>query len=96
MRRCYLTAYDIREPKRLRKVHKLMKGYGEAWQYSIFFCVLKDIDRVRMQSDLKELINQDEDQVLIIDLGQDETVARNAATVIGLQLPPQETGVLVI
>jgi len=27
-----------------------MKGHGEHWQYSVFFCVLKEIDRVRMQA----------------------------------------------
>jgi len=96
MRRCYLAAYDICDPKRLRKVHKLMKGYGEKWQYSIFFCVLKDIDFVRLKSDVRELIKNDEDQVLIIDLGPDESAARSAATVIGLGLPDQETGVMVI
>ena len=32
MRRCYLVCYDIRDPKRLRRVHKTMKGYGESWQ----------------------------------------------------------------
>ncbi len=53
MRRCYLVCYDIRHPKRLRRVFAVMKGYGEHWQFSIFFCVLKDIDRVRLQSDLE-------------------------------------------
>lgn len=96
MRRCYLTAYDVSDPKRLRKVHKLMKGYGESWQYSVFFCLLKDIDFKRLLSDIKELINQDEDRVFIIDLGPDETNARSTVTVIGLQLPPQESGVMVI
>ena len=27
MRRCYLVCYDIREPKRLRRIHKFMKAY---------------------------------------------------------------------
>ena len=40
MRRCYLVCYDIRDPKRLRRVNKVIKGYGESWQYSVFFCVL--------------------------------------------------------
>ena len=57
MRRCYLVCYDIRDAKRLRRVHKLMKGYGEPWQYSVFFCVLKEIDRVRMQSKLETEMN---------------------------------------
>lgn len=96
MRRCYLVCYDIREPKRLRRVHKLLKGYGEPWQFSIFFCVLKDIDRVRLQTDLEEQMNQKEDQAMILDLGSDEKEAREAATVIGLPLPKQDSGIVVI
>jgi CRISPR-associated protein Cas2 len=96
MRRCYLVCYDIRDPKRLRRVNKTLKGYGEAWQFSIFFCVLKDIDRVRLQSDLEEQVNHKEDQAMILDLGPDEKEAREAATVIGQPLPRQESGIIVI
>ena len=96
MRRCYLVCYDIRHKKRLRRVHKVMKGYGESWQYSIFFCVLRDIDRVRMQSDLEAEMNLKEDQVVIVDLGADEESAREAATVLGPSLPEQEGGMMVI
>ncbi len=96
MRRCYLVCYDIREPKRLRHVHKVMKGYGEPWQYSVFFCVLRDIDRVRMQSDLENEMNLKEDQALILVLGEDETASRQAATTIGQYLPKQNGGTVVI
>jgi len=96
MRRCYLVCYDIRDPKRLRRVHKVLKGYGEAWQYSVFFCVLKDIDRVRLQNDLEEQMNQKEDQAMILDLGPNEKVARKAATVIGKPLPEQDGRIVVI
>lgn len=96
MRRCYLVCYDIRDPKRLRRVHKTLKGYGEAWQFSIFFCTLKDIDRVRLQNDLEEQMNQKEDQAMILDLGPNEKEARAAATVIGQPLPEQESGFIVV
>ncbi len=96
MRRCYLVCYDIRDPKRLRRVHKVLKGYGEAWQFSIFFCVLKDIDRVRLQTDLEEQMNQKEDQVLILNLGPNEKAARESAKVIGQPLPEQKSGIVVI
>lgn len=96
MRRCYLVCYDIREPKRLRHVHKVMKGYGEPWQYSVFFCVLRDIDRVRMQSDLENEMNLKEDQALILELGEDETASRQAATTIGQSLPKQNGRTVVI
>jgi CRISPR-associated protein Cas2 len=96
MRRCYIVAYDIRNPKRWRQVFKIMKGHGEHWQYSVFFCVLKEIDRVRMQSRLEEQMNLKEDQCVIIDLGPNEEEARNAATVLGPSLPQGESGVVVI
>lgn len=96
MRRCYLVCYDIRDPKRLRRVHKVLKGYGEAWQFSVFFCVLKDIDRVRLQTDLEEQMNQKEDQAMILDLGPNEKDAREAATVIGQPLPEQDNGIVVV
>lgn len=83
MRRSYVVCYDIREAKRLRRVFRVMKGYGEHWQYSVFFCTLKEIDRVRLQSDLESEMNLKEDQAMIIDMGSNEGAAREAATVIG-------------
>lgn len=96
MRRCYLVCYDIRDPKRLRRTHKTMKAYGEAWQYSVFYCTLKPIDRVRMENALREVVNLKVDQVLIVDLGSNADSAREAATTLGLGLPEQESGVVVI
>ncbi len=96
MRRCYLVCYDIRDPKRLRRVHKTMKGYGESWQYSVFFCVLKDIDRVRMQTDLEVHMNLRDDQALIIDMGADEEASREATTTVGQALPDLKMGVVVV
>ncbi len=96
MRRCYLVCYDIRDPKRLRRTHKLMKAYGEAWQYSVFYCTLKPIDRVRLENALREVVNLKVDQVLIVDLGANEETARESATVLGSSLPEQECGVVVI
>ena len=96
MRRCYLVCYDIREPRRLRRVHKVMKGYGEAWQFSVFFCVLKAIDLVRLQADLKKEMNLKQDQAMIVDLGNEEEEARNEVITIGQRLPEQEERVVVI
>lgn len=96
MRRCYLVCYDIRDPQRLRRVHKTMKGYGESWQYSVFFCVLKDLDRVRMQSDLEAIMNLRDDQALIIDMGPDEGSSRDAISTLGPSLPRQAVGVVVV
>lgn len=83
MRRSYLVCYDIRDPKRLRRVHKLLKAYGESWQYSVFYCTLKPIDRVRLEAALRDIMNLKQDQALLLDLGANETAARSAATILG-------------
>jgi CRISPR-associated protein Cas2 len=96
MRRCYLVCYDVRDDKRLRRIHRLMKAYGEPWQYSVFYCTLKSIDRVRLENAARAELNLKEDQLLIVDLGANEAAAREAATVLGPALPEQESGVVVI
>lgn len=96
MRRSYLVCYDICAPKRWRKVFKLMKGYGEHWQYSVFFCTLREIDRVRMQSALEDAMNLKEDQALILDLGGDEAAAREAAVTIGVALPEGDERTVIV
>lgn len=96
MQRCFLVCYDIREPKRLYRIHKVMKGYGEPWQYSVFFCRLKEIDRLRMESDLIEEINQKEDRVFIIDLGPNEKAVRQATKVLGQALPEESGDIIII
>ncbi len=96
MRRCYLVCYDISDAKRWRRIFRAMKGYGEHWQYSVFFCVLKEIDRVRMQSELEAELNLKVDQCIIIDLGADEETAREAVAVLGESLPKAQAGVVVV
>ncbi|MGI8980462.1 MAG: CRISPR-associated endonuclease Cas2 [Pirellulaceae bacterium] len=96
MRRCFLICYDVCDDKRLRKVFKICKGYGEHWQYSIFFAVLRPIDRVRLQSELEDVLNLAADQVLILDLGENEDAARAAACVLGQPLKGAMQGMVVV
>ena len=69
MRNVYLVAYDICDSKRLRRVYKAMRGYGDHLQFSVFRCELSDRERAEMISELGGLIAHDEDQVLVIDIG---------------------------
>jgi CRISPR-associated protein Cas2 len=69
MRNVYLVAYDICNDKRLRRVYKAMRGYGDHLQFSVFRCELADRERAEMIAELSQLIDHDEDQVLIIDIG---------------------------
>jgi len=36
--RHYLVAYDVRQPRRLRRVHRVLKARGLPVQYSVFLC----------------------------------------------------------
>ncbi len=96
MRRAYLVCYDVRKPARLRRVHKVVKGYGEPWQYSVFFCCLKAIDRARLQAALEAELNLHEDTCIILDLGGDEESAREAVVTLGESLPERRGTMLVI
>jgi CRISPR-associated protein Cas2 len=73
-----------------------MKAYGEPWQYSVFYCTLKDIDRVRLENALRDVLNLKVDQVLIVDLGSNEDAARESAIALGPAPPQQNGGVVVI
>ena len=74
MEHTYLVCYDIADQKRWRRIFKTMKGYGEWMQLSVFQCRLSRMHFLRMTDTLKGLLNQNEDHLLIIDLGPAESV----------------------
>lgn len=65
----YLVAYDITDPKRLRRTFECLKGFGLHTQYSIFLCDLTPLELAELESELIRIINLREDQVLIVTLG---------------------------
>lgn len=69
-RRRYLVAYDIREPKRLRRVCKLMEEHGDRLQYSVFICDLDRSELVHLRHRGEDLMNLSADSVVIVDLGE--------------------------
>lgn len=48
-----VVSYDIKNDKRRRKVMKLMEGYGERVQYSVFECHLQPRNIVKPRSFLR-------------------------------------------
>ncbi len=65
----HMVAYDIREPKRLRLVHRVMKGFGMPFQYSVFLCDLTSAERYELLSELERIIDRSEDCVAAVELG---------------------------
>ncbi len=94
-RSVYLVAYDIRDSKRLRLVHKKMKGFGDAVQFSVFQCELSRAEKQLMISALSELIQHNEDRVLIVEMGRRQGRVRRALQVLGRQELPPEKGPVV-
>ncbi len=70
----YLVTYDIRDDKRWRRVFKLMKGFGEWLQLSVFQCRLSPRRHAEMIQLLDGAINSRVDALLIIDLGPADKV----------------------
>jgi CRISPR-associated protein Cas2 len=83
MRQTYVVAYDISDPKRLRRVYKLMKGYGEHIQLSVFRCELTHRALVELRARLGAIIHYDEDQVLFVDVGPEEGRGSTSISALG-------------
>lgn len=90
MRRTYIVAYDISDPRRLRHVYRTMRGYGERLQLSVFCCDLTAADRVRMIAALTDIVDHAADQVVVVDLGP--TSANPIKSMEGLGRPLRVTG----
>ncbi len=72
--RLYVVTYDIRDPKRWRRVYRLLQGYGAWLQLSVFRCRLSRRRLVELRAALAERIHHGEDHVLLLDLGPAERV----------------------
>lgn len=70
----YIVSYDIRDQKRWRAIFRLMKGYGEWLQLSVFQCRLSRRQHAELLATLDEIIHHDHDHVLMLDLGAADKV----------------------
>ena len=95
LRNRYFVCYDIRDPQRLIQIHKKMKGYGEAVQYSVFMCDLNSKEIIIMREELESIMNMAEDKVMIINLGSIEK-SKEKISVIGAQIDTEKETSIVI
>ena len=70
----YIVTYDIADDKRWRAIFKLMHGYGEWQQLSVFQCRLTRSRHIGLMQQLGNLMSLSEDHVMIIDVGPAENV----------------------
>jgi len=65
----YIVTYDIANDRRWRTIFKLMHGYGEWLQLSVFQCRLTRARAIELQARLTQAISATEDHVMIVDVG---------------------------
>jgi len=61
--RFYVVAYDLSSDKRRNKVHKILSGFGEWTQYSVFELFVTDKEMGLLQSKLEKVLDAEKDSV---------------------------------
>ncbi len=96
MRNTYIVSYDICDEKRLAKVYKTMRGFGDHLQYSVFECQFSSSDLVRCRHALALIIDHREDQVLFVDLGPVEGRGDRVITALGRAYVPVDSPCIIV
>jgi len=96
MRDTFVVSYDVSDAKRLRKVFKAMRGYGDPLQFSVFRCELNERELVELRDRLRKIIHHTEDQVLFVDVGPADGRASKAFSTMGRpKADPERTAIVV-
>lgn len=96
MRNTYLVCYDICDDKRLRKVFKTMRDFGDHLQFSIFECQFTPSDLARCRQQLADIIHHTQDQVLFVDLGPTEGRGDRVISALGQPYAPFQAPCIVV
>ncbi|TVQ90633.1 MAG: CRISPR-associated endonuclease Cas2 [Chromatiaceae bacterium] len=94
--RMYIVAYDIACPKRWRRIFKLMKGYGEWLQLSVFQCRLTAKQQAELIALLDGIINHKEDHIILLDLGLADNVVPRVTSLGKAEFSPIEHEPIII
>jgi CRISPR-associated protein Cas2 len=84
----YVVAYDIPDDKRRTKVHKILKGFGEWTEYSLFECFLTKKQLVLMREKLSKYLDARSDRVRIYSICQS---CLPKIETVGLDAPQEKT-----
>lgn len=91
----YLVAYDIGDPRRWRRVFKLMKGYGEWLQLSVFQCRLSRRRHAELVQLLEGIINHAHDHIVFVDVGPADQVEPRVIS-LGKPFEAMERGPMIV
>src|SRR5436305_10121842 len=88
----YVLAYDISDDKRRTKIHKILKGFGQWTEFSLFECFLTKEELLQMRAKLDKYLDPRKDRVRIYLLC-DACLPR--IETIGIPEPKEETSYLI-
>ena len=74
-RKLFLVAYDVREPKRLRQTHQVLKEFACGGQKSAFECYLTQAEHDELVNRVEQCLDIDEDALLVIRLTDPHSVS---------------------
>jgi CRISPR-associated protein Cas2 len=84
-RALYLIAYDIRHPRRLRKVLRVVKAYTTGGQKSVHECFLSATEKAELKRALAKIIHGQTDSVVFVRLDP-----RATPRTLGIAVPPRD------
>ena len=96
MRRRYLVCYDIRDQRRLRETHRVVLGFGDMLQYSVYLCDLSGAERIDLVDRLRDVIDQRADSIVLFDLGQADSGSARIVETLGPPREPPAGGPLIV
>lgn len=89
MRKWHVVAYDVCDDRRLRRVARVLCGYGERLQYSVFRCRLNAVELERLLWELESILAK-EDRLLVMPLCQQCAEAiRGRSRAESWEIPPR-------
>lgn len=92
----YLVAYDVADEKRLRRMYRTMRGFGDPVQLSVFTCELSPREFVIFETQVSSVMNMAEDRLLVADLGPVEGRAEETIHRYGVMEPPRTRRAVVV
>ena len=85
-RNLHVAAYDIGDPRRLRRALNILKGYATGGQKSVFECFLTPAEKRELIESMSEILDDSGDRFMVVRLP-----GKHAAKVLGRAVMPVDT-----
>ncbi|WJZ03453.1 CRISPR-associated endonuclease Cas2 [Corynebacterium freiburgense] len=91
-----LIAYDVPDDRRRTRLAKKLLSYGDRIQYSVFVVDAIPAKVIRLKDDIREIIDNTEDSVLLCDLGLLPDIGESRFSYIGVTRPVTDNEAIII